>query len=109
MILHDTVTRLRAELVDGPYGNQQHDWANATSETYPAEVQPMPTSEDVASQQRVTTRFRVLLGPTADIEATDRIVWGGNTYEVDGDVLPWKRRGVLHHYEALLLRVEQGA
>ncbi|MFF3867355.1 head-tail adaptor protein [Micromonospora sp. NPDC001898] len=109
MRLSDRVTRVRAALVDVGYGNKARDWDNAPpGEVYRAEVQPLPTSEDIVGEQRVTTRFRVFLPPTADLEATDHVVWDGATYEVDGAVLPWKRRGVLHHLEALLIRVEQG-
>lgn len=109
MILRDKVTRLRAPLVDGPYGNQTRDWANATAVTYAAEVQPVSSTEEVVNQQRTETRWRLFLGPSADLEATDRILWDGDTYEVDGEVERHKRRGALHHLEAVLLRVEQGA
>lgn len=109
MRLHDTVDRLRAPLVGGPYGNQTRDWANATSVTYPAEVQPVSSTEDVVNQQQTITRWRLFLGPTADLEATDRIEWDGDTYEIDGDVERWKRRGAPHHLEAVLMRAEQGA
>lgn len=109
MILRDRVTRLRAELVEGDYGNETRDWANATSVDYPAEVQPVSSTEDVVNQQRTETRWRVFLPASADLEATDRITWDGDTFEVDGEVERHKARGRLHHVEAVLLRVEQGA
>lgn len=108
MLLHDQVTRLRAGLTEGPYGNETRDWDNATSATYSAEVQPVSSTEDIVNQQQTITRWRLFLPASADLEATDRIVWDGDTYEVDGDVERWKRRGVLHHLEAVLMRVEQG-
>ncbi|WDZ87188.1 phage head completion protein [Micromonospora cathayae] len=106
MRLRDQVTRVRAPLVDGPYGNQQRDWDNATAQPYPAEVQPVSSTEDVVNQQQTVTRWRMFLGADADLEATDRFEWDGGTYEVDGDVERWKRRGVLHHLEAVLMRVD---
>ena len=106
MRLSDTVTRLRAPLIAGPYGNSEFDWPNATSVDYPAEVQPVSSTEDVVNQQQTVTRWRLFLGSTADIEATDRIEWDGDTYEVDGEVERWKRRGVVHHLEAVLMRVD---
>lgn len=113
MLLSDTVTRRRAPLVAGPYGNSQRDWPNATSVTYPAEVQPVSSTEDVVNQQRTVTRWRMFLGPAADLEATDRIEWddgtGVGTYEVDGQVEGWKRRGQPHHLEAVLMRVTVAA
>lgn len=106
MRLGDQVTRVRAELVDIGYGNQGRDWNNTTEQPYAAEVQPVSSTEDVVNQQQTVTRWRLFLGPDADLEATDRIVWDGDTYEVDGDVERWKRRGVLHHLEAVLMRVD---
>lgn len=108
MVLYDTVTRRRAALVAGPYGSQTLDWPNATSVVYRAEVQPVSSTEDVVNQQRTVTRWRLFLGPDADLLATDRIEWDGGTFEVDGEVERWKRRGVLHHLEAVLMRVQGG-
>lgn len=108
MILRDQVVRRRAALVSSGYGNQAPDWPNATSVTYPAEVQPISSTEDVVDQDRTVTRWRLFLDSAADVVATDRIEWDGNTYQVDGDVERWKRRGILHHLEAVLLKVTQG-
>ncbi|GAA3781172.1 phage head completion protein [Micromonospora maritima] len=109
VILHDQVTRLRAPLAEGPYGNEERDWDNPEQATWPAEVQPVSSTEDVVNQQQTVTRWRLIVGPSADLVATDRVVWDGATYEIDGDVERWKRRNVLHHLEAVLMRVEQGA
>lgn len=109
MILHDRVTRLRASLTDGPYGNQQRDWANASSVDLSADVQPVSSTEDVVNQQQTVTRWRLTLYPSSDLEPTDRVVWDGDTYEVEGAVERWKRRGAVHHLRAVLMRVEQGA
>jgi hypothetical protein len=109
MILHDRVTRLRGTPTSGGvYGGQDTDWSNPGTAVYPAEVQPISQTEDVAGQQRTQTRWRVFLPPSADVLATDRIVWDGVTYEVEGEVERWKRRGVLHHLEAVLVKVTQG-
>lgn len=107
MRLTDTVVRRRAPVTGGPYGNQTRDWANATSQTYPAVIGPVSSTEDVVNQQQTLTRWRIVLGPYADLAATDRIEWDGDTYEVDGDVERHKRRGgQLHHLSAVLMRVE---
>lgn len=107
MILHDTVTRQRATTVSDGYGNQAADWANPDSADYPASVQPMTNDEDVVDQNRTVTRWRLFLDPTADVTATDRIEWDGDVYEVDGDIERWKRRGRLHHLQAVLMKVTQ--
>lgn len=108
MILRDSVTRLRAPLTSGGYGNQKRDWAAATSTSYPAAVQPVSSAEEVVDQVRTATRWRLFLPRSADLLASDRIEWDGGTYEVEGDVERWKRFGRLHHLEAVLFRVTQG-
>lgn len=108
MILRDQVVQLRAPLVGGPYGGQDRDWGNATPTPRQADVQPVSSTEDVVNQQRTVTRWRLTLYPDRDVEATDRFEWDGDTYEVDGEVERHKRRGALHHYTAVLMRVEGG-
>lgn len=109
MQLADVITRKRAPLVTDRYGKQVRDWSAAASVDYPAEVQPVSSTENVVNQARTETRWRVWLGPSADLAATDRVVWDGVTFEVEGDVERWKRRGRLHHLRAVLVRVAQGA
>lgn len=109
MRLHDQITRHRnGEVVTDPYGNPVGDWEDPTSVTYPAEVQPLSATEDVVDQQRTDTRWRLWLGPTADLLATDRVEWDGQMYEIEGDVERWKQRGTLHHLKAILVKITQG-
>jgi len=108
VILRDRVARLRASLISAGYGNQAPDWANATSTSYPAAVGPLSSVEDVVDQQQTTTRLRLILPASADVAAADRIVWAGQTYEIDGEVIAVKRRGRTHHLEAVLIKVTQG-
>ncbi|MFI5839452.1 head-tail adaptor protein [Catenuloplanes sp. NPDC051500] len=107
MQLRDLITRLRAPLAGDGYGNERPDWSAATSTPYPADVQPASSTEDVVDEQRTVTRWRVWLPRTADLLASDRIEWDGQTYEVEGDVERWKVRGWLHHLEAVMIKVTQ--
>lgn len=109
MRLSDQVTQVRAPLVPDRYGNLRRDWAAATRTVRPADVQPLSTDEVTVDQQRTITRWRMVLHPDRDVEPTDRIEWDGGTYEVDGDVRRWKRRGAVHHLQAVLMRINQGA
>lgn len=109
MLLADHVYRLRAVTTDDGYGNQTTDWSLATSVEYSAEVQPLSADENDVNQQRTETRWRLWLSARADLIATDRIVWDGNTYEVYGDVERWKARGRMHHVKAILRKITQGA
>ena len=107
MLLPDQVTRRRATTASDGYGNPTSDWSSVTEVVYPAEVQPASTDENVVDQDRTVTRWRAWLPAAADLVATDRIVWDGDTYEIDGDVQRWKQRGVPHHIEVLLVKVTQ--
>lgn len=111
MRLPHLVDIVRAPLVAGAYGSQTSSWATATTTVdVAAYVQPQSSSEQVADAERVTTRWRIFLGPTADLVATDRVVWNGTTFEVDGDVETHHRApgGGVHHLEALLSKVTGG-
>lgn len=108
-LLTDTVTRLRAPLVSGGYGNQSRDWANATSTDYPAHVSSVSSTEDIVNQQQTVTRWKCTVGPDADLEATDRIVWRQNTYDIDGDVQSANGMRGLHHQRVVLMRANLAA
>lgn len=105
-MLNDTITRQRAPLVSGPYGNSTRDWTNATSVVYSCYVSFVSSTEQVVNLDETQTRAKVTLGPTADVEPTDRMLYRGDTYEVDGTVMPSLRRGALHHQRVVLRRVE---
>jgi hypothetical protein len=108
-MLADTITRLRAPLVAGGYGNQDRDWANAVPEDLACYVSFVSSTEEVVNLAETQTVGKVTVGPDADIEPTDRIVHLGLTYEVEGDVMPSLRRGVLHHHRFRMRRVELAA
>lgn len=105
---NDVVTVVSAPLVDDGYGNQVLDWPNATETAVAGcRVQPERGSEYTVDREAVATRWR-LFGPDGmDLEATDRIVHQGATYEVEGSVERWPSpTGALAHVEARLVRVE---
>ena len=105
-ILHETITRLRAPLVSGGYGNSERDWANAASTDFLVKWSHKAVAEVVGDEPRTTTRAYVFGNPGLDLEATDRVVGpDGLTYEVDGDVMHSYVRGSLHHVRAYLKRI----
>ena len=100
------VVILRAPLVSDGKGNQIRDWANPVGATAAAWVQPQGTTEQALNQDRVVSRWRIFIEPTADIVATDRVSWNGLTFQVDGEIQTWDDpRGNAHHREGLLRRV----
>lgn len=114
MRLRDTVTRLRAPDVTGPDGATiPGSWSTVTEGQllkvdYPAEFQPLGSTEDVVAQQRTESTHKVFLPAEADVTATDRIRYLGIDYQVDGQPEAWGRGGRKHHMEVLVFRVSGG-
>jgi hypothetical protein len=109
---NDTIIRLRAPLVNDPYGNPVWDWDNATSTPLAGwRVQPMQGSRVSAAEtipREGLERGRRLFGPyDADVLTTDRIEWDGVVWSIDGDVDRWRSpTGALAHAEIILTRME---
>jgi hypothetical protein len=106
LLLHETITRLRAPLVTGGYGNQSRNWAAATSTDFTVKWSHKAVSEVVGDEPRTVTKAYVFGNPDLDLESTDRVVGpDGLTYEVDGQVMHSYVRGQLHHVRAYLRRI----
>lgn len=106
MILPDVITRLRAPLVSAGYGNSSYNWAAATSTDFSVKWGWETTTEVIGDEARTITRGKVFGGPDLDLEATDRVLYRGDTYEVDGEVrLSTDGRGNPHHVRAKLRRI----
>lgn len=109
-LLTDTVTIVRASLATG-YGNSRtYGWDAATRTTVLGCVQPSASSERTGARDRVDTSYRVFLPGTVDVEATDRIEWGGGVFEVDGEPQRWPAPfgSSPHHIELTMSRVVGG-
>lgn len=107
MVLYDRITRLRAPLTAGPYGNKERDWTAASQATFRVQWSTQAVSEVVGDEPQTVTRAKIFGDPDLGLEAADRVIGpDGATYEVDGDVLHSYRRGRLHHVRAFLRRVD---
>jgi hypothetical protein len=104
--LHDTITRLRAPLVDAGYGNMARDWDNAAEQDFVVHWSAQSVNEVVGDEPQTVTRGKIFGDATLDLEATDRVLFDGDTYEVDGDVMRSYRVGQLHHVRAMLRRID---
>lgn len=109
MQLHDTITRLRAPLTSAGYGNQSRNWAAATSTDFVVHWSTKAVDEVIGDEPRTVTRGKIFGGPDLDLLATDRVLFDGDTYEVDGDVMNSYRQGQLHHVRAMLRRITTGS
>jgi hypothetical protein len=94
MLPHTITIRTPGETTDA-YGNTVPDWDTATTRTAAAYVRPQSTSvrpagnEHVEVGRDVSERSWQVHTNDSAITVTDRIVWDGVTYEVDGDPLRW--------------------
>jgi hypothetical protein len=105
MILYDPIVVQRAPLVSTSYGNSTRNWAAATNTNYLVHWSAQSVTEVVGDEAKTVTRGKIFGGPDLDLEATDRVVFDGDTYEVDGDIMRSFRRGQPHHVRAFLKRM----
>ena len=89
--MKDSVTVKRASVVN-KNGMEARDWENATSRTLNSvQVTPQTTSRDFEGRvTQVSDRRTLRADYAADIQAGDRVIWNGDTYEVDGEVFHTK-------------------
>lgn len=90
-------------------GDLVPDWAHAAEHTISrCRVQPVSGDETVSTTRDATVWRWALFAPVgADIQPRDRIRWGGDLYDVAGDVRRWtSATGALAHAEVSLTRVE---
>lgn len=105
MILPHTVSIVRATQATDAYGDPALDWTSASSVEVPAWVQPRTSAEDNNGRRAVISGWMTFLPAYVDITAHDRIIWGSETFEVDGDPAElWNPSGP-HHLEVPLRRV----
>ncbi|MFF1820391.1 hypothetical protein ACFVWG_24005 [Kribbella sp. NPDC058245] len=86
-----TITVVRPGTKPAEYGNTtQPDWANPTATTVAGcSVQPIPAPAYTVDQDSSQTRWSVWAPGGTDVQATDRVLWNGDTYDVDGAPQRW--------------------
>ena len=104
-LLPITVTWLRPGQATNAYGDTAPDWATPTSAPLQVMIEQRRAVEQLDNRD-VTVTTMVLFTNELGVEATDRFVWAGVTYEADGD--PWIVYSPAgpHHTEVALVRVE---
>lgn len=102
---NEAVTVKRAPLVERR-GSTVRDWDNASSHCVSGcSVQPASTASNKDGRaEQVTDRYELLAPPCSDVEAGDRIVFGGRVFEIDGAPYEWKSpTGRVAHLHAHLV------
>lgn len=89
--MRDSVTVQRAPLVT-KNGMEMRDWTQVVSHTvHNVQIVAQSTTRDFDGRvEQVTDRRTLRATYDADIEPGDRIVWNGDTYEIDGEVFHTK-------------------
>lgn len=104
-----SITRLRAPLIADEYGtpSAERDWAHATSTVITGcSIQPLIGAEYEVGREAVTVRWKIYAPAGTSLLAGDRVVYGGETYEVDSDGQEWPSpTGNLDHVQAVLKKV----
>ena len=102
---------LRAPLVTNEYGDQQRDWPNAvvvSSSSSGWRVDPSTAFEQNDTTRDAEVTVWRAYGPlSADVEADDRVVSRGETFEVDEPPARFRSpRGNLGHTVLMLKQVD---
>lgn len=86
-----TITVVHPGELPNDYGTgTQPDWVNTTTAAVDGcSVQPAPADDYTIDRDTFLVRWVVWAPPTISVTATDRIVWDGDTYDIDGEVLRW--------------------
>ena len=106
-LMTQTAVRLRGTPVTDPYSGEETgvDWSNPDRLVLPrVSVQPVAGNEVTFDRATVVSRWWLWVPGRPDVTAYDRIEFEGESYDVDGDVLPWPGR--LAHTQVMLKRTE---
>ncbi len=113
LIYHQSITRLRAPLVDAGYGNEARNWAAAAELAISAvSVQPLSTTEQVGFRNNVVSGWQVIGSPGNDIDvlSSDRVrLADGTVCEVMGNVARWPGPSQATHHVEFQLQELDGA
>jgi hypothetical protein len=93
--------RDRGLIVTASHGFEASQIGRASCSVQPVVVAEVPEGE---ARDPVASRWQVFAPPAADVRATDRIVFDGDVYEVDGEPQRWTT-GVLDHVEFFMAKV----
>jgi hypothetical protein len=105
-----TIVIRRASMTSDRYGAKVRDWAHASVTTVEyCSVQPLNAIENDVDREYANTHMRLYAPAGTDLVATDRVEYGGVTWEVDGEPFhwadPWNPTSGDDHIEADLKRV----
>lgn len=90
-MIGESITRQRAGSTTSRYSDTVADWSDPDETTITGcSFSPSGTSEDHDGRDAVIQGPTLYTPPGADIEAADRVVVRGVTYEVEGEPADWR-------------------
>ena len=101
-----SITRLRPGTTVSR-GSAIYDWSKAdTLIISGCDLQPGATARDMDGRVlNYSDGYTAYLPAGADVQAGDRIIYNGNTYEINGDIRPWNSpTGAVAHIQLNLTR-----
>ncbi len=110
-----TVTRLRAALITDSSDNTEYrDWAHAVSTVLTnCDVQPFLLSSRLSVEVDIAreysgTLYRVWIDPKYDVVYTDRIIWDGDTFDVQAQPSKWGYADGTRAHSNFLMKLREG-
>lgn len=93
-----TISVMRASTKASDYGTRDVlDWtAPAVFDVAGCSVQPVQAPEYTTDRDSITTLWIAYVPIDADVRASDRVMWGGVAYEVNGDPMVWSFGSLSH-------------
>lgn len=104
----DTIQIIRGTVTTDQYGSERIDWSSVTVHASgKATIQHFTSTEEDMDRQTTIEGLRLVSDDKRlfDFLPTDRVVYAGKTYEVDGEIQLWRLFGKPHHVEVYLRRV----
>lgn len=103
MIFKDKLLIVEAGVTEDDYGNEVVDWDNG--ETVARIAAHVDYRESVRDGNRVTTELVAYCRPFDFNPQTQRILWNGKFWTIEGDELLRIAQGRTHHVEIPLVRI----
>jgi hypothetical protein len=93
-----TISIVRAGTKQSDYGTATvFDWSQpAMFDISGCSVQPVQAPENMIDRDSVQTRWIAYVPIDGDVRATDRVIYDGATYDVDGDPMRWSFDSLSH-------------
>lgn len=103
----EPLTRERPQRADDGHGGYDDDWSEPDVLELFGSVQPGASAEELQNRDGTLIQWTVYLQGRPDVRSTDRVMYDGEPYAIDGQPARWKSpTGALDNTVLLLKRWE---